>query len=195
MTGWEYICFSTLGLKSNEWKIIEIGQEGLSDKKLSRKVKIRFDQYLPDHELSIHLDSKFHPGINLDKFVREYPGNLDFAMMNHKKRSHIFEEARFLIDKKIGDPNLIKKQINRYKKMGVSKSTGLYAPGIMVRRNNKRVIDCMKFWFDEVMAYSYRDTLSVSVALWKFPVWFKSIPYNLAYPIFMNRKKKHIYSL
>jgi hypothetical protein len=63
----------------------------------------------------------------------------DICLMTHNKRNCLFDEANFCIKNNIGDKKLIKKQIEDYLNDNMIYNYGLYAPGIMIRRNNDNV--------------------------------------------------------
>jgi hypothetical protein len=167
--GWDMICFTNIkGLNSNYWQIEDISFDPLEKKKLSRKVKILNEHYLPGYNLSIYIDSKFTPKRNLDKYVQGIlPKDKDMAVMRHNRRICPYGEAGIL--KTMGIDAT--KQMNRYRNIGLPENSGLYAPGIMVRRHGVgQLRKMMRFWYEEIMLKdsSHRDMLSFAMAFWKY---------------------------
>jgi len=67
-----------------------------------------------------------------------------------------YEEAYTCLDNPIQDKHLICEQICRYKADGFPEQNGLYATGIMIRRNNKDVKRFNETWWNELRDYSER---------------------------------------
>ncbi len=168
---WDYVCFTdNEKLESNFWDIRYIPLNNGDPRKLSRKIKILNDVYLPGYAVSIFLDARFTIKDNLDKFVGN---NLkhDMAVMRHNRRSCLFKEAEYLQEKgklNAEDKKLLSRQIRRYRVKHVPENLGLWAPGIMIRKqNNSRIRDMMRLWYEEMMGYSHRDIVSFAFAKYK----------------------------
>lgn len=177
---WDLICFTNKNIKSKKWNII---QKHCDDPfKESRKIKIRCDKFL-DFDICLYLDSKFTVKCNLDDFVNN---NLksNMLLMRHNKRNCLYDEANYCIKLGKGNKNIILNQINNYRKDGFPKNFGLYAPGIMLRKNSPEIINFMKLWYNEVDKYTYRDQISFPYVLWKTPINFDSLPFKETYNTF-----------
>lgn len=181
--GWDYICFTNQNVKRKGWTLRELDVTN-DPKRLSRKVKILFEDYLPEYDLSIYLDSRFQPRIDLDNLVSKMHG-YDMMLMTHPKRACIYQEARFCQDRKIDIPSVIQRQMDRYKNEGFPRKLGLNAGGILVRRHNANLMPLMRIWYDEVVQGSWRDQLSFMYAQWKLPAKIKMIPWNELYKDFL----------
>lgn len=175
---WEHICFSDREIKSDIWNV-KVIKNIKNSRKLSRRIKINFHEFL-DHDILIYIDAKFRIKIDLDDFVKE---NLKYniVLMKHNRRDCIYDEAEFCI--KLGNDNkdIIQKQIVKYKEEGFPKNYNLYAPGIMIRKNTKEVINFMKLWYNEVEKYSYRDQISFPYILWKNPIKLSLMAFRETY--------------
>jgi len=179
---WEHICFSDRNRKSKNWKVIPYSFKNMTPRKKSRFVKIKFDDFISS-DINIYIDSKFKITCDLDKFVEE---NLkfDIAVMKHKERSCAYAEAEFCIKHKIEQKEILGKQMRQYEKEGFPKNFGLYAPGIMIRKNTSEVKQFMKLWWDEVNKYSSRDIPSLSYCLWKHPIELSLMKFKETYDLF-----------
>lgn len=71
---------------------------------------------------------------------------------------------------KKGNKTAILKQIKQYRKEGFPKNFGLYACGIMIRKNTSEIINFMELWYSEICKYSHRDQISFPYILWKTPI-------------------------
>jgi len=172
---WKLICFTDQNIKSKNWEIIKV----IGGKKKSREIKIRSDQFF-DYDICLYLDAKFTIKCDINKFVKE---NLktDFCLMKHNKRSCLYDEGRFCI--KIGKDKkeIIEDQLNFYRSEGMPEKFGLFAPGIMIKRNTKEVNNFMKKWYEQIKKYSYRDIISFSYVLWKNPIYLSLMSFKETY--------------
>jgi hypothetical protein len=177
---WELICFTDRNIKSKNWKIINVTHK--DPLKKSREIKIRCDKFL-DFDLCVYLDSQFTIRCDLNQFV-ENNMKTDFSLMGHKRRKCVYDEAAYCIFKQRGNKDIISKQIEYYKEMGFPKNFGLYACGIMIRKNSSKVIEFMKLWYDEVQKFSYRDQISFPYILWKYPIDLDIMKFQKTYNLF-----------
>jgi len=176
---WELICFTDQNIKSEYWRIIKV--EG--GKKKSRHIKIRLDQYM-DYDICLYIDAKFTIRQNLKSFIKD---NLksDLCLMRHNKRNCAYDEGEFCI--KIGKDKkeIIEDQLNIYRNVGFPKQFGLFAPGIMIKRNTEEVNRFMEQWYDQVERYSYRDIISFSYTLWLNPINLSLMNFKETYKRFI----------
>lgn len=178
---WELICFTNKKRFSDNWKIIHI-DENNNPRKKAREIKIRCDKFL-DFDICLFIDAKFTINCDLNDFVEK---NLkyDIVLMDHPKRNCIYDEAKFCIDKNIGNKVDIINQIQLYKKRNFPKNFGLFGTGIMIRKNTKEIINFMKLWYNEIEKYSCRDQISFPYVLWKNPIKLSLMPFKKTYRIF-----------
>ena len=74
------------------------------------------------------------------------------------------------------NPNLIQKQINRYKSEGYPPNNGLVVQMEVLRRHNKKdVIDAMELHWEELKHNSKREQLSFNYIAWKTKLNFNYI--------------------
>jgi len=177
---WDLICFTNKDIKSKKWNISQLHCDDILKK--SREIKIRCDKFL-DFDICLYLDSKFTVNCNLNDFVNTNMKN-NMLLMKHNKRDCIYNEAKYCIKLGKGNKDIILKQINKYRKEGFPENFGLYAPGIMLRKNIIEVINFMKLWYNEVSKYSYRDQISFPYILWKSPIKFDALSFKKTYNIF-----------
>ena len=172
---WKLICFTDQDIQSKSWNIIKMN----GDKKKSREVKILCHRYI-DFDICLYIDAKFKIKCNLDTFVAT---NLkhDLSLMTHNKRKCAYDEAKFCIKKGKDAKEVLQQQINNYKKDGFPKDFGLFAPGIMIRRNTHEVRNFMYMWWYQVKKYSYRDIVSFPYVLWNYPIDVDLMPFKSTY--------------
>ena len=132
-------------------------------------VKLLPHIFLPEYDLSISLDASLRIESELDSVLAAYfPLEADMAVMKHPSRDCTYAEAVACIRLKKDDPEVIKRQIQRYRKAGFPQDYGLVACGIMVRRHQTPSVQkhC-EYWWEQVRRGSFRDQLSFNYVLWK----------------------------
>lgn len=163
---WSLICFTDRDIKSEHWNLVKVKHK--DPLKKSREIKIKCDQFI-DFDICIYTDSQFTIKCDLDNFVNTNL-NHNFAVMKHTQRKCAYKEALHCINKNKGDKNTIRKQIESYREDGFPKKFGLYACGILIRKNESTIMDFMKLWYEEIKKYTYRDQISFPYVLWKNPI-------------------------
>jgi hypothetical protein len=176
-------------MRSDEWDLVRFSGK-LDAKRLSREPKILYHKYVNDYDMSVYLDSKFVIRIDLDRFVNKRLGESDMAVMSHNKRICIHQEANKVQELGLDSKEVVGRQMKKYAAEGFPPKSGLYAPGITIRRHgSKQVEKCMDLWFDELTRHSHRDILSLPYALWKVPVNLAVMPWHEVYRLFRSRSK------
>lgn len=177
-TSWKYICFTDQNISSNCWEIRKVATD--NPRKKSREVKIRSHKFF-DYDVCLYMDCKFTVTmrVDLDKFLNNLKN--DLCLMIHNKRNCLYKEGNFCIQKKKDNRNIILDQLQYYRDQGMPENFGLYAPGIMMKRNTDRVNYFMDMWFNEVDKFSYRDIISFSYVLWKHPIEIDLLPFKETY--------------
>jgi hypothetical protein len=167
-SGWNYVCYTNQDIKSDVWKIRNIPESPFTDRQASRVHKILGLELNNQDYTSIYIDSKFRPLNNLDGFVKYYLGDNDLSLLKHNRRECVYKEAKYLA-KNIEPWESMRQQINKYLDCGLPKDYGLWAPGIMIRRNSKVIQAFNKLWWREYCEGSERDILSLAYSIWRSP--------------------------
>jgi hypothetical protein len=179
--GWKLICFSDRKRKSKNWKIRVIKKP--KDPLLkSREIKIKFFDFI-DCDVCLYMDAKFKLKINLDNFVKEHMTR-DLLLMKHNRRDCAYEELLYCIGKK-GKEKALRSQLKYFKKQNFPRHFGLYAPGLMVRKNTESVRHFMKLWYDQVKKFGYRDMPSFAYTLWVNPISINVVKFKKIYKAFV----------
>lgn len=162
--GWEYVMFTdNPNLTSKTWDIEVV--KGGEPKKLSRYLKIK--NHFPEYDLSLWIDATFEiKQHSLDKFALSKQEGI--WLNSHPQRQCLYEEAEIVKSKNLDDPNLIDKQIEKYRAEGYPEQNGLFRCGIMVRNpKDSRITEMCDLWWNEVEKGSWRDQISMPYACWK----------------------------
>lgn len=175
--GWDYICFTNNPkLTSENWKIVLLEDDlGLDNTRLARRVKLLPHAYVGEYDLSIWCDANLTVGCNLDSFVKQVlPEGFKLTLMTHGHRNCIYAEGAECIAQKKDDPNVINKQLEKFRSEGYPEDKGMVQTGIQVRlHNDPELIAFNEAWFDIVRSGSKRDQLAFNYVVWKnkAPKW------------------------
>ena len=129
---------------------------------LAREIKLKPHEFLPDHDYSIWIDSNFE----IINPVLDF--SYDIVTWKHPDRDCIYEEAKECIRLKKDDPEIIFKQMHKYRSENYPEHNGLLASGFMIRKNTEQVNKFCEEWWDEVKHNSIRDQLSFNYVFTKY---------------------------
>jgi len=183
--GIDYICFTDQPFKSNTWKVIQVKPEFDDNTKNNRKFKLLPHKYLSDYDYSIYMDGNFLVRRNITDFINHHLSQHKMVIFDHAQnsdsRSCVYDEYEAIITlgKEDGffkdDPEVMRKQVEHYRKEGYPVNNGLIAAGVLIRKHNDpEVIKLMETWWNELKKGSKRDQLSFNYSAWKndFPLHY-----------------------
>ncbi len=164
--GWDYLSLNNF---TNEHST------QLTPRLQARYVKIKFFKSLST-DISMWIDGSIKIRCDLNKFLEEISfEDFDLAVMKHRFRNSIKEEANECLRIGKGDRKKITNQINKYNEAGYKFDNGLAETGILIRKHSNRVKDFCDLWWNELKNHSERDQLSFNYCLWKHPLKVKYI--------------------
>lgn len=174
----KYIYFTDDGVPVNGWQVLPVDIDITDNpRKLARYYKINSHLVLPEHDMSLWMDARFilKEGA-VEKFVREYKDN-DISCFEYpyQRRFCAYDEADICAKNHPYNKDVIKKQTLRYEKEGFPRDFGLFATGIMIRKNNKKVAKFNETWWNEIKNGSERDQISQTYSSWKSGVEISKI--------------------
>jgi hypothetical protein len=175
--GCDFVCFTdNPNMKSNIFKI-QLCPPSEDPARQSRKYKMLPHRYLPEYEYSLWIDgSILIKKLDLKKLVQLYLSENDLALFAHPERDCIYEEVKAC--ERLGKDNndLMRQQIERYRKKGYPEHNGLIAAGFLLRRTNSpELVRLSEDWWCEVKNNSKRDQLSFNYLVWKKGLNYKII--------------------
>jgi hypothetical protein len=184
--GWDYICFTDdPTLRSDVWDVRlsarDQGDIRLGNKKYAGKHKILFHRYLKDYDLSLSMAADVELNCNLDDLMRNYFRDGDDMMIcRHDVRDCIYDEAEVCKTLALDDPERVDEQMQRYRGLGYPAHNGLYSSGIIARWHDRpNVQEMTELWWQEYLAGSRRDQLSLPFALWRsVPIKISVVDYD-----------------
>ena len=182
--GIDYICFTNnKKIKSKTWKVIYVENDNLDNCHLARKLKMIGHSYIDkNYTLSIWIDGCIIFKRKVRDFLDSY---FDLkkdliAICKHNVRTSVKEEAEACIIKGKDNEDIIRKQLEFYKKENFKDDLGMLETTLIVKRHNDSLVKkTMRLWFDMVSKYSRRDQLSINYCLNKTNLPCRVIPLNI----------------
>jgi len=154
----------------------------------AKKFKVLPHRYLSEYEYSIFIDGNMTVRGDINELVEEYLSDSNVAFFSHNGnsldgRNCVYDEANMIFqlgeknmkltpDRGIlnykDNPDIIKKQIERYQMMEYPSKNGLITGMVILRRHNEKdCIETMEDWWTEIKYNSKRDQLSFNYVAWK----------------------------
>lgn len=180
--GWDHLFFTDSDKPCEGWEARRVDPPNKSyqaPRRLARFLKIKCHVTLPDHSISLWIDSKWQLAVDPDDLVAKYmPEGVDLVVMRHGWISNIYDEAKLVLKLKMDDPGIIAAQLARYRKEGLPEQPGDHAAtGLLLRRHTPVMKSLMNEWWDEVEAGSCRDQISFDYVMRKHSVKIGYMPY------------------
>lgn len=136
--------------------------------RLARKVKILGHEYLPEYDYSIWVDGKIQIVGNVEEYIKKYRKKEPMLCFGHYINDCIYDEKELCLKVKKDTPEIMEKQMDKYRKEGYPKKNGLIDSCVLVRDwRSDKLKKVMNIWWNEVKMYSCRDQLSFNYACWK----------------------------
>nr|WP_317267847.1 rhamnan synthesis F family protein [Arthrospira sp. SH-MAG29] len=165
----EYILFTDRkDMQSKTWKIIYINELAENPRRASRLAKILPHKYLPDHDISVYLDSTFtvkEPDIY--NMVERCMGDSDIALYKHSERNCVYDEIDFCETSEIRnvDSETCSKIRAKYQSINYPRKNGLFENGFIFRQNNSKIKELNELWWSEYVSGAERDQFSLMYCL------------------------------
>jgi FkbM family methyltransferase len=166
----DFICFTDNPARegSGLWRMAPTVRTFDDPVRTARYVKVNSHLHLPEYEYTVWLDANQRlvaPGL-VDLIERHLP-SADLALYRHSQRNSIREEAQTCIQAGLDDPEVVERQMARYRREGFPDDLGLAATCLILRRNSDRVRRFNEEWWAQIEGGSRRDQLSFDYVRWK----------------------------
>lgn len=182
--GWDYICFTDAHAPGigydGPWQFRPPAFPGHHDAKkwaIQHMILTHKSKELRKYDLTISVGGQIQINCNLDKFITRFRASTDMMMIRHPERACVYDEAEACKALGKDDPDLIDTQMARYRSYGLTRSLGLWATGIIAKRNGDKhykVKDMCELWWAEIEANTKRDQLALPYAL------YNSSPFHIS---------------
>jgi len=193
--GWDFVCFTNNNISSDIWEIRNTLPLYSDNTRTARKHKLLTHRFLPEYDYSLWIDGNILIRDDINELLK-YLDNANYATFNHMEnvldpRDCVYDEAKAILDagnrnlnknphkgmKAFKDnPELIIKQMNRYKEDSYPENNGLVVQMEVLRRHNEKdVINAMEKQWIELKHNSKREQLSFNYTAWKTGLKFNYI--------------------
>jgi len=165
-------------IKNDFYQVIKMDLNSLAAVRRQRWIKICIpDEIFDNYEYSVYVDCKRPFAIDFEWLLSYLEPQSDFMTRFHRrKRDCIYEEGRICIERGLGNPANITRQIDFYKSENYPTHNGLYWTTILIRRHTKRLKEFSKLWWEQLEKYSFRDQISLPYVAWKHGVKISICP-------------------
>ena len=176
--GWDFVCFTDSNIKSNIWDVSKVPAIYEDSTRNARKYKVLPHRWFSNYEYSLWIDGNILVREDVNELIDKYLNKTDLAVHDHNQnildpRDCVYKEAQTILyfGQKNGnykdDPNIIKKQMDRYIKENYPSNNSLAVTMQLLRRHNtKNCIKAMETWWEEIKYNSKRDQLSFNYSMW-----------------------------
>ena len=188
----DLVCFTDNdSLSSKSWIIKNIPLlNNYSPVKQQRYIKTHPHEFFKNYETSIWIDANIELLDNPKDIIDSISSNIAIPM--HPNRKCIYKEAEACKKAKKDKPEIIDKQIEKYKKEKFPENFGLVQSNIVIRHHNSD--DCiflMNSWWEQIANESHRDQLSFNYVIWKTGLSFEYLDKALCNSKYFYWRKEH----
>jgi hypothetical protein len=178
----DYYCFTNnSNINSKTWKVVNVNNDGLDNKTLSRKIKILGNEITKKYDLNIYIDGSVNLLKPISLFLKDCCDLNKFEMVGfkHQVRDCIYDELNAVAQLNKDTIENLSKTEEKLISEKYPKHNGLNENGVLIRKNVESVNHLMKEWYSFVKEYSRRDQLSFNYCLWKCPIKIQILDMNM----------------
>lgn len=140
-------------------------------------------------EYSIWVDANFQMAADPMSLLHEHLQGADIALFGHPCRDCAYDEADVCRQDRLEEPEILDAQVARYRDDGLPRHAGLWACGIILRRNSSTMREFGQAWWKEVLNSGRRDQVSFAYLAWKLGLRINTIPGNVfENPLFVHHR-------
>lgn len=155
------------GLKNGWLRRPAIWKHATNPRLRARRHKLLVHEIYPGVEYSLWVDGCLTPIVDPRRIVEAHLDGVDIAVFSHMERNCLYKELEACIRLRKDNPQVMRDQVNRYRKEGYPYNNGLGETTALIRRHTPEAIEFCKAWWEELRANSVRDQLSFDYLMWK----------------------------
>ena len=191
--GVDFICFTDAPVRVSPWDVRVVSSNNTDPNRCAKEFKILPHRFLDGYDVSIWIDGNYLIVGDVGEIIETFLRTDGMAVFDHNKtegdaRNCIYREYDSIMElgKSTGsykdDPEIMRKQIERYRAEGYPEENGLLFASILIRRHGRPdVRNAMEAWWREIETGSRRDQLSFNYIAWKTGLKFTVIPFNIRF--------------
>lgn len=166
-----YVCFTDQAQRVVEpgpWMLRPPVWTGADPRRSARYHKTQPHLLFPGVAFSLWLDGNIQLAADPWSMIETYlGGGCDVAVFRHRLRDCLYDELEACIRLAKDDPEVMKRQVARYRALGFPAKHGLAETGVLLRRHTPRIAELDPSWWNEIASGSVRDQLSFPFVLWR----------------------------
>lgn len=136
----------------------------------ARQHKLLSHELYPEAEYTLWLDGCLSPLCDPRQLVDQYLGEHDICVFRHMQRNCVYQELEACLQLRKDDPQVMRRQVNTYRREGYPYNRGLAETTAVLRRHSPQVKALNEAWWRELVTGSVRDQLSFDVVCWRLGV-------------------------
>lgn len=176
INGADFFMFSDEYAESGSWKFRPVCTLYSDPRRNARYHKLLPHEYFADYDIWCWIDGSMEVKASLPYLVETWMPGSDIVVFNHPDRKCVYDEATVVKGKGYDLPDVIDRQMAKYKTEGYPKNNGLSETKIVMRYNTPKVVEFNKLWFYELTTGSLRDQLSFDYCAWKLDMKVNRVP-------------------
>lgn len=191
--GVDFVAFTDSGENTKTWDVRPVCKDYKDPNRNAKIHKILSHQYFTDKRYSLWIDGSITIDFPfaIEKLIEMYLADHDIAVFKHPDRNCVYQEANACLQQKLDDPNIIRKQIQKYTKEGYPSNAGLAECTVILRRHTDTIKRFNEAWWDEIRNGSRRDQISFNYVAKKLNVKIRYFPGNLRRRNFLFVRGNH----
>ncbi|UCH47836.1 MAG: DUF616 domain-containing protein [Betaproteobacteria bacterium] len=164
----EFYCFTdSARVCAPGWTVIEVDFIYRDPRRTARLFKLAPQMLFPRARSSVWLDANLLTKREFFEYLKRYK-ECSFACFRHPRRRNVYEEAAACIKHGKDDIVVIRRQVERYRALGLPESAGLINSSVLLRRHqSEEVVRFQEKWLEETDQQCSRDQISFVFASWE----------------------------
>jgi len=159
------------------WRVECLAPRDANPRRCARAYKTLAHEVFPSAAYSLWLDGNvvFH-GESLAPLIDRFLRDCDVALFGHQESDCTYHHAERLVALGVETPEVVSRQVERYRQEGLPAHAGMVATGAILRRHTAAVRRFNERWYDEVQGGSVRDQLSFNYCAWRLGLRYSVFP-------------------
>lgn len=138
----------------------------------ARQHKCLAHELFPEADYTFWVDGCLTPLQPAQELVEYLLNDHDLATFEHMERNCVYQELEACLRLHKDVPELMRKQIAKYRREGYPHHNGLAETTAVLRRNTPKIREFNQLWWDEIRNESTRDQLSFDYVCWKLGITY-----------------------
>lgn len=154
----------------NGWQLRAANWTRPNKRKQARHHKCLVHELFPDAKMSLWVDGCLTPRQNVRQMAEYLLNGHDICMFEHQERNCVYQEVEACIKLQKDIPDLIRKQVQRYRDDSYPYHNGLAETTAVFRRHTPLIQQLNELWWSEIREHCARDQISVDYCCWKLGI-------------------------